>query len=256
MSELKLEQDALLRIFGINKETKYSFFLGAGASISSGIPSAESCIWEWKRSILLSNNPSLEPQISELTLESTRQKIQKWLDNQNRYPKLGDKKEYGFYIEECYKTQDGRRKYFELKIREAKPHLGYNLLCLLAEAGLTDTIFTTNFDGLVVRAASNFELTPIEIGIDSQNRISRQRSQGDLYCISLHGDYRYDNLKNTNEELQNQEKTLLDYLTNVTKDNALVVCGYSGRDKSIMDHLQNIYTQNSTVSLYSVESLV
>lgn len=250
MQELILEQDALIRIIGINKDIKYGFFLGAGVSISSGIPSANSCIWEWKREILLSNNPSLTPQVSELTLESTRQKIQKWLDNQNRYPKLGDENEYSFYIEECYQTKEGRRKFFESKIRSAKPHLGYKLLCLLAEAGLVDTIFTPNFDGLVVRAASNFKLTPVEIGVDTQNRLSRQRSQGDFYCISLHGDYRYDELKNTDEEVKKQEKAMIAYLADFTKNTPLLVCGYSGRDKSIMDNLQNAYAQNTGKTIY------
>ncbi|MCI0608541.1 MAG: hypothetical protein L0Z71_05715 [Anaerolineae bacterium] len=146
MADLILEQDVFIRKIGLNKDIKYGFFLGAGASISSGIPSAEACIWEWKRSIFLSNNTGLEPQFSELTLNTTHHKIQKWLDNQANYPKLGDASEYSFYIEKCYDTNEDWRKFFDSKIRSAKSHVGYKLLCLLAEAKLTDTIFTTNFD--------------------------------------------------------------------------------------------------------------
>jgi arylsulfatase A-like enzyme len=107
-------------------------------------------------------------------LEAVRYKIQRWLDNQNRYPKLGNSSEYSFYIENCYPTHEDRRKYFESKTRNAKPHIGYKLLCLLAETGLTHTMFTANFDGLAARAAGNFEITPIEIGIDSQTRLQRE----------------------------------------------------------------------------------
>jgi hypothetical protein len=250
MSNKVLELDAFIRKIGINKTTLYSIFLGAGTSISSGVPSAESCIWEWKRSIFLSKNPGLEQQFSELTLESVRQKIQKWLDNQNQFPKLGVAEEYNFYIKCCYQTNDDRRKYFQEKVIGSRPHIGYNLLCLLAEAGLIQTVYTTNFDGLTMRAASNFELTPLEISIDSQQRANRTLAKGELLCISLHGDYRYDELKNTLAEVRNQEKILSNHLVENAKDRSLIVCGYSGRDKSIMENLEKAYSQEGAGILY------
>lgn len=250
MSSLIMEQDAFIRKIGISKDVRYGFFLGAGSSVSSAMPSAETCIWEWKRSIFLSNNVGLEPQFSELTLNSVRQKIQKWLDHQGNYPRQGEDIEYSFYIEKCYYTKDDRKRFFEEKIQNSKPYLGYKLLCLLAESGLTDTIFTTNFDNLVARAASNFKITPIEIGIDSQNRLSRQRSPKDLYCISLHGDYRYDDLKNTEKEVQEQEKALCEHLVEYATNNPLIVCGYSGRDQSIMNCLLDAYTKKGSGEIY------
>lgn len=59
--------DAFVRSIGINRETQHALLLGAGASISSGVPSAASCIWEWKRRIVLTNNPGLETQFAELS---------------------------------------------------------------------------------------------------------------------------------------------------------------------------------------------
>ena len=47
-------------------------FLGAGASITSGVPSAGLCVWEWKRDIFLTNNPGLEDQFTELSLPSVK----------------------------------------------------------------------------------------------------------------------------------------------------------------------------------------
>ena len=60
------------------------------------------------------------------------------------------------------------------------------------------------------RAAAGFSLTPFEIGIDTQGRLPRQAHKGELLCVSLHGDYRHDELKNTPEEIQGQEKALRD----------------------------------------------
>ena len=139
---------------------------------------------------------------------------------------------------------DDRRRFFESRIREARPHIGYKLLCLLAEAEIIQSVWTTNFDGLVSRAAANFDLTPVEIGIDCQSRVYRQPTRGELACISLHGDYRYDALKNTAEELQNQEKSLIDHLTNTLQTHSLIVSGYSGRDQSIMEALHDAITRD------------
>ena len=78
--DLTLPIDALIRSIEINKGKSHSLFLGAGASISSGIPSADACIWEWKRRIFLSNHPLLDQEICDLESQSMRRKIQKWFD--------------------------------------------------------------------------------------------------------------------------------------------------------------------------------
>ena len=38
--------DAFVRSVAVSQGTPRAFFLGAGTSISSGIPSAQRCIWE------------------------------------------------------------------------------------------------------------------------------------------------------------------------------------------------------------------
>ena len=54
-----LEFDEFVRSIKQNMDTKFSMFLGAGASVESGVPSAGECIWEWKRDIFISKNPVL-----------------------------------------------------------------------------------------------------------------------------------------------------------------------------------------------------
>lgn len=250
MDKPYLELDAFIRAIGVNQGTKHMFFLGAGTSITSGLPSAENCIWEWKRAIFLTNHPTLQKQFSELSLESVRMKIQEWLDKKQEYPSLNSADEYSFYIEKCYSSVENRRKYFEEKIRFTKPHIGYQLLCLFAESQLVDTVWTTNFDGLVSRTAANYKLTSIEVGIDTKERILRMPSKGELLCVSLHGDYKYDKLKNTDQEVQSQETILVEALSNRLTKSPLIVCGYSGRDKSIMDALRAGYSQKGQGTLY------
>ena len=70
-----LELDGLVRSIGVNRESPHAFFLGAGASISSGVPSAGDCVWQWKHSIFATNNPRLEHLIGEPSLPSVREPL-------------------------------------------------------------------------------------------------------------------------------------------------------------------------------------
>ncbi len=250
MSDQCLPLDAFVRAFAINKGVPHGLFLGAGASTTSGVPSAARCVWEWKRSIFVSNHPGLEDQFSELTLQSIQYKIQRWLDSQGRYPAADSIDEYGHYIERCYPTSSDRRRYFEHKVREAQPHVGYKALCALAQAGYVDAVWTTNFDSLVARAAGQFKITPIEVGIDCQSRLPRPLARGELLCVSLHGDYRYDALKNTSSELQEQEVRLGQALIEYCTSRPLIVCGYSGRDASVMQALRDGLSRPGTGALF------
>lgn len=249
MNDFVMSLDAFVRSVGITAESPHAFFLGAGASISSGVPHAGQCIWEWKRHIFLTKNPGLEDQFSELSLPSTQERIQHWLDR-NGYPKAGDPAEYGHYIEECYPVAEHRRRFFQRLIRDAKPHVGYRLLCQLALAGICDSVWTTNFDCLVAKAASSTTLVPVEVGIDCSQRIVRQPSRGELLCESVHGDYRYDRLKNTAPELQTQDEALRDAMIARVQPANLVVCGYSGRDQSVMAALHDAYARSGAGELY------
>lgn len=249
--EVFFDINAFIRSVGINKASPHALMIGAGASISSGVPSAASCIWEWKRSIFLTANAGLEAQFAELSLPAVRAKIQRWLDAQRVYPTNDSPEEYGAYIKACYPIADDRRAFFQDKVRQAVPHIGYRLLVKLAEAGIIQSVWTPNFDGLTAKAAADSEsLTVIEVGIDCQGRLPRPPKRNELICVSLHGDYRYDQLKNTPAELQQQEKLLRGELVDKLRDLPLVVVGYSGRDTSLMAALEEGYSGSGTGVLY------
>src|ERR1700693_2212681 len=100
--EIVLSLDAFVRSIGVRRSPPFAMFLGAGASTTSGVPSAQMCIWEWKRQIFLTNNPGLEDQFTELSLAGIRRTIQEWLDRQGCYPAENTREEYGFYIKQCF----------------------------------------------------------------------------------------------------------------------------------------------------------
>ena len=249
-NDLLLPVDAFIRSLAVNKGRPICMLLGAGASITSGMLSAEHCIWEWKKDIFITNNPILRDTVGELSLPGTRQKIQKWLDLRGSFPQEGSSEEYSFYAQACYPTTSDRRRFFQSFVAESSPHIGYKLLPLLAKDSIIRTVWTTNFDGLVARSCAAANVVNIEIGIDCTQRIARQPSAKELRIVSLHGDYRYDDLKNTEKELQDQEILLRDEMIHELKDYDIVVIGYSGRDASILSVLSESFTQQNESRLF------
>lgn len=247
---IQLEYDAFLRSFKRNVDVPHSFLLGAGASISSGIQSAYDCIWEWKKDIYLSKNINSAEFYKNYKNESVRKSIQNWLDNQGKYPLLDSAEEYSFYAEKAYPIADDRRKYFFSLIENKEPYIGYKLLCLLSEHNIVKSVWTTNFDGLIVRSAHQNRLTPIEITLDNSDRIYRNQSNKELLTIALHGDYKFSTLKNTEKELDNQDETFKEQFSNYHIDKNLIVIGYSGRDKSLMDAISLAFSKKGSGRLY------
>lgn len=245
-----LTVDAFVRSLAVNRGRPVCLMLGAGASISSGMPSAQRCIWEWKQDIFVTNNPGSREAVGELSLPGTKLRIQRWLDQRGRYPPNDSKGEYSFYARDCYPTGQDRRSFFHSYVAQAKPHIGYRLLPVLVRAGLIRTIWTTNFDGLIGRACSAENVVCVEVGIDTVSRVARQHVQGELRVVSLHGDFRYDDLKNTTEELQHQEGELRSELLHELQDYDLVVIGYSGRDDSLMTVLRQAYAKETPSRLF------
>jgi hypothetical protein len=248
--DLVLPVDVLVRSISVNRDTSHAFFLGAGASIAAGIPGVETCIWEWKRDIYLTNHPGANGSLRDVSLPETRQTIQTWLNQQSGYPAPGSCGEYGFYVEQCYPIPADRRQYFQNLAEQAEPTVGHHLLCLLAEAEVVKSVWTTNFDNLVLRAAAASHITPIEVTLDTAARIQRQPRRGELLHVSLHGEYRYDALKNTDAEVQEQDQLLRDALVKQLADHTLIISGYSGRDDCIMETLKAAYVQTCMGRLY------
>jgi hypothetical protein len=75
------------------------------------------------------------------------------LDDQKIYPSYNSDDEYSFYAEKAYPIEEDRRKYFQNLFVGVSPSLGYHLISLLAEVGWIKSVWSTNFDGLMLKAA-------------------------------------------------------------------------------------------------------
>ena len=232
--------DVLKRIFKVNNNKKYAFLIGAGCSITSGIPSASTCIWDWKRNLYTSSSDFIIS-FPNITLESSRREIQKWCDAQIGFPAEGDDNEYEFYVEKCFPFSEDRVAYFEkICTQNRKLSVGYKVLGFLAKKGIIKSVWTTNFDGLTKDAAREYNVTYNEVTLETKDYFTSQQCKNNLLYVPLHGDYLQNQLKNTSSELAFQEDVHVDGLIHHLTDTNLVVVGYSGRDKSLMNALKKV----------------
>lgn len=239
-----LKFDEFLRSVSISKDNSYSILLGAGSSITSDIQSANDCTWEWKKMIYKSNNPNTQEWIENYKNPKVQDSIQNWLDTQGSYIEKGHNDEYSFYAKKCFPIDENRRQYFQKICSNKTPSIGYRAIPLLVKQGMLDSVWTTNFDDLILNACIHGGITGIDISLETVNRVNqRTQSKNELPVIKLHGDFKYGDLKNTSQELQTQDETLRNKFIEYLKDKHLVVIGYSGRDKSLMDSLKKSYSE-------------
>ncbi len=212
---------------------RFAFFLGAGASKQSGIPVAGEMIRHFKKEITAQCCP---PEL-ETDDEKTR-----WLVEQDWYK--ADGSEYCKCFEKLEPKEIGRQRYIESIIEKREPSFGYVVLANLMAGNHINTIITTNFDDLVYSACTTFTgIRPIVYAygvLASEMRLTALRPK----ILKLHGDYLYSALKNTGNELDSQEPNMARQLRQVLSEYGLIVVGYSGGDKSIMDILSDISERN------------
>ena len=230
-----------------NKDTSnYSIFLGAGASRSSGISTAFELIVEWMEELYerynykkfeLNNDSDndLYTRYRELKLYFEREQAS-WFDATNPYSSLFEKK---------FDLAPQRRRFIEKEVDGKLPSIGYAYLVSLVKHNYFNSIFTTNFDDLINEAF--YQLSnrrPIVCAHDSSVHSISVTSQRPK-IIKLHGDYLFEDIKSTLRETESLENNIKDKLIEFCKEYGLIVVGYAGNDRSIMDTLEYLIKSDS-----------
>ena len=233
------------RCFG-QRAPQLAWFLGAGASASAGVPTGSDMIADFKRRIYCAETgtPRKEVDLSD-PLWSDR--ITSYFDGARGFPPAGDAGEYAAAFEATYPDAGDRRSYIDASVRRGAASFAHHVLASLVSGGLARCLFTTNFDPLVERTVTVTDnLLPPErqahltvSSLDSVERGERCVRESDWpLLVKLHGDYQSEHLKNTAQELQAQDERLRGLLVEALRSFGLVVLGYSGRDDSVMDALE------------------
>ena len=243
LDELTIDYVQFLNLFP-QRAPRLMWFLGAGASVSSGLPTAGTLIWDCKRRIYCSENRVPPSRFPDLEHPSFRAEVQSYFDSQPGTPKLGMNEEYSYYFNRYLPDEGDRHRYLRDKLHGTQPSYGHICLAALMATAKTRIIWTTNFDSLVERAyqtlqtkqASLPELNPIDLA-NTEVLTHCVANESWPILVKLHGDYKYKKLMNTTEELKSQDRTLRRELVNLCRLWGLVVVGYSGRDDSVMEAL-------------------
>lgn len=218
------------------------WLLGAGASAAAGIPTAWDMIWEFKQQLYVSQRRVSPRQVADLANPAVRRELQSFIDSLGSLPVPDSPDEYAALFESVYPSEADRRIYIASKISGAKPSYGHVALATLMMGGRCRVVWTTNFDPLVADGCAKVyggtgPLTTVAIETGSLGRDAIDEGRWPVE-VKIHGDFRSRRLKNTGDELREQDAKLRALLIDSCARWGLVVTGYSGRDDSVMDTLE------------------
>jgi tetratricopeptide (TPR) repeat protein len=219
-------QSHLINILSATRDhhPNFALFLGAGSSVTSGVKNTGEMIQEWRDCFCRSYGGADDKD--------------KFISNQPWYNKP---EEYSHLFELLYDQPSQRREYIESCLKGASPSWGYIYLVNLLRSDVFNTVFTTNFDDLLNEACYQFSdsVRPIVCAHDSSIssvRITSKRPK----IIKLHGDFLFDNIKNTVGELESLEANMKEKFRQYAPEFGLIVVGYAGNDRSVIDALNTL----------------
>jgi hypothetical protein len=230
----RIDKDTFLRSYKVLSKQSFDLFLGAGASISSGIHSGGDLVWHFKREMLSVSGKINGKKFQDLKVEANKKVIQSYFAEEDA--KISNP--YSYYFEKCYPDPLVRQEFLISLVRDKKPSIGFMCLSALVGQQKLNTVWTTNFDDLIERAISKLDIS-CQV-VSPENAKSVQNFRTDIpTVVKLHGDFRYDSLQNTDEELQKLEDNLHQYFLEASTKRGLLVVGYSGSDESVLQTLEN-----------------
>lgn len=230
-----------------------AWFLGAGASAASGIPTGYDMIRNFKAEIFCLEN-NLSPREIDVSDQIWIDRIDGFFNRTSILPPADSPNEYAAAFEAVYPSPRHRRQFIDDAISKGTPCFGHRVLGSLIAARKVDCVFTTNFDPLVEDAAGAanelldvaHRTRPTVAGIDSADRALRCLNESDWPLVAkLHGDYQSITIKNTGSELEEQDERMRHVLVEAGQRFGVVVVGYSGRDASVMEALNSVLREPS-----------
>lgn len=230
-----------LRLFPL-RAPNIMWFLGAGASAAAGVPTAGHMIWDFKRRLYCAENRRPVQLSPDLADTAFRERLAQYFEAKPGFPPGGSDQEYSFYFEQTYPNERERRTYIDNLVSGKRPSHGHLALAALVKLHKVNEIWTTNFDRLLEDALTQaLESTSLYqvATLDAPNLAEQALKEGTRpVLVKLHGDFQSRKLMNTEAELRQQDDRLRACLTTACGQKGVALVGYSGRDHSIMDALE------------------
>lgn len=220
----------------LKEHPKPVFLLGAGASVTSGIPVTNEIVskaakWAYARH---NGKSPTDPRITRSDWYPWLKQNYNWFNEEVPLSDL-----YPYAVDSLLQPKKSRKEFWiELLNPDLRPSIGYIRLVELLHLGKIDTILTTNFDECIRKARNE---------INRPHHIDEVKTPSEYNKISstpvfpllvyLHGDVNNYSDKNVLEEISTMDSNLVDRIVPILKDHPLVVVGYRGWETSIMQHL-------------------
>lgn len=224
------------------------WFLGAGASRSSGLPTATDLTWDLKlRYYCAQENQDVVTH--DVSNRAVQARIQAYMDSKG-FPPLGDPAEYSFYFELLFgKDYTAQQKYLReaLATEKISSTIGHRALAALLHLDLARIIFTTNFDEVVESAYASISgknLTTFHLE-GSYAALEALNAERFPFYAKVHGDFRYQSVKNLTDDLLHNDREIQKCLVAAAVRFGMVISGYSGRDSNVMAMFREAIDQNN-----------
>lgn len=221
-------------------DSRFAFFLGAGCSVSSGIPDAARLVRQhWL------------PRLRDLR-DPARKDVDKWAaENFSGYEPGTAAAFYGEVMEELFLLPEERQREIELLCDARFPGFGYAALASLMTQsdGRFNVALTTNFDDLMADALYLFtKVRPLVAPHESLGNYLRPTRTRPL-IVKLHGDHRLAPL-NTVRSTDDIRKDVEKRVRSVIRDRGLIFMGYGGNDESIVELLSEFTEEALPLGVY------
>jgi Tfp pilus assembly protein PilF len=229
---------------------KFAFFLGAGCSVSSGIPGSKDLVSQWLKSLYYEETGNKfngeDPQYIN------------WL--KKRYPDYTYEKGADIYkdvIKDLCPHIQERKAEFEKLIQGKDPAFGYGVFAQLignSKYGeYCNIILTTNFDDLVADALYIYsQKKPLVIPHGSLAGFVRLTSKTPI-IIKIHGDVMLE-IENTEDETDEIDTRFKGKLDDILKETGIIFIGYGGNDKGVLNILENLSKEHLKNGIYWINN--
>lgn len=214
-------------------DVHYALWLGAGCSVSSGIPAAGSLVAErWL------------PRLRELRGAEGRDLVEWARESFPGYDRDNPAAMYGQVMEELFFHPDARQREIEALCKGRFPGFGYAVLAALLEHddGLFNVALTPNFDDLIPDAMYVFgEERPLVILDEALAGYIRSARMQPM-VVKVHGDSRL-SPRNTRDETGKLQEEISENIRSLLHDRGLIFIGYGGNDVGIAEMLEALPTR-------------
>ena len=213
-----------LRDIHENENRKFCFVIGAGASVSSGIPTGGQLAKEW---------------FLEIKERYNQEEIEKWIKQEGIIPSdLAP--HYGTIYRKRFETDKASGYEFLIQaMKDSKPSIGHIILSQILSRAPGNCVLTTNFDSLIETSIYQFtDKTPLVCGHESLSGYARPSNIHPL-IIKIHRDLLLAP-KSDQDEISRLDLGWNEPLDNIFTTHIPIIIGYGGNDGSLMTYLEKM----------------